>query len=135
MSTPENKAIARRVLEEVFNQRRLVAIGDLATPEFVDHSLPSGVTAAQSISAFLAGFPDAHFTVQDQIEEGDKVVTRWVTRGTHTGNLFGIPPTGKSMTMSGISIYRIANGKMVEAWVQYDQLGMMQQLGLAPTPA
>jgi steroid delta-isomerase-like uncharacterized protein len=135
MSTTENKALARRFLEEVFNQRRLEAIEALTVPGYVDHNLPSGVTVAQSIGAFLAGFPDAHFTIEDQIEEGDLVVTRWTARGTHTGNLFGIPATGKSIAMPGISIYRITNGKMVEAWVQYDQLGMMQQLGLVPTAA
>jgi predicted ester cyclase len=135
MSTTENKALARRFLEEVFNQRRLEAIEALTVPGYIDHNLPSGVTVAQSISAFLAGFPDVHFTIEDQIEEGELVVTRWTARGTHTGNLFGIPPTGKSMTMPGISIYRIANSKLVEAWVQYDQLGMMQQLGLVPMPS
>ena len=135
MSTTENKALARRFLEEVFNQRRLEAIENLTAPRFIDYSLPAGVTVAQSIGAFLAGFPDARFTIDDQIEEGDLVVTRWTARGTHTSNLFGIPPTGKSMAMPGISIYRIANGKMVEAWVQYDQLGMMQQLGLVPVGA
>jgi hypothetical protein len=134
MSTTDVKAVARRFIEEVLGKGRFDMMGELAAPHYLDHNLPPGVTPQQSIGAVRAGFPDLRVTIDDRIAEGDKVVTRWTIHGTHTGNLFGMPPTGQAMTMTGISIYRIAEGKMVEGWVQYDQLGMMQQLGLAPVP-
>lgn len=132
MSATDGKAVARRFVEEVLGKGRFDIFDDLTAPEYRDHNLPSGVTPQQSIGAFRAGFPDLQVTIDDQIAEGDKIVTRWTTRGTHTGSLFGIPPTGQGMVMTGISIYRIVEGKLVEGWVQSDQLGMMQQLGLAP---
>jgi predicted ester cyclase len=82
----------------------------------------------------LPAFPDLNITIEDQIAEGDKVVTRWVGRGTQQGELQGIPPTGKQATTSGIAIDRIVSGKLVETWDQFDALGMMQQLGVVPTP-
>ena len=130
MSVESNKLIARRFIEEILGQGSLHLIDQIAVPGFVDHSLPNGVTPGQSIAAFRAGFPDVKFTVEDQVVDGDKVVTRWVARGTHTGDLYGIPPTNRPMTLTGISIYRIANDKIVESWVEYDRMSMMQQLGI-----
>jgi predicted ester cyclase len=133
MSTESNKAVARRFIEEVLGKGNLALMDEITVPGYSDHSLPSGVTARQAIAGLRAGFPDMHFTVDDLIAEGDKVATRSTAIGTHTGTWFGIPPTGKVVTLSGFSIYRIADGKLVEAWVQYDQLGMMQQLGVIPS--
>ena len=99
-----------------------------------DHNLPSGITPSQSIGAFRAAFPDAVVTVEDVVGEGDRVAIRYTLRGANTGPFFGMPPMGRSIEIGGISLYRLADGKMQEAWVQYDQLGIMQQLGLAPSP-
>jgi predicted ester cyclase len=77
-------------------------------------------------------FPDLHFTIEDQIAEGDKVVNRVTARGTHLGDFRGIPPTGKQVTVAGITIDRIAGGKLVESWTSWDFLGILQQLGVVP---
>jgi steroid delta-isomerase-like uncharacterized protein len=140
MSTEENKIRVRRLYEEVFNQKNPVAIDDYFAPDVIDHSLPPGVPGEiegvkLTISLFLAAFPDLHITVEDLIAEGDKVVARWTLHGTHEGASLGMPPTGKQVTMPGISVVRLEGGKSAEQWVIHDQLGMLQQLGLAPAPA
>lgn len=140
MSTEENKIHVRRLYEEVFNQKNPAAIDDYFAPDVIDHSLPPGVPGGiegvkLTISLFLAAFPDLHITVEDLIAEGDKVVARWTLRGTHQGASLGMPPTGKQVTMPGISIVRLEGSKSAEQWVIHDQLGMLQQLGLAPVPA
>jgi steroid delta-isomerase-like uncharacterized protein len=81
---------------------------------------------------FRAAFPDLHFAIEDQIAEGDKVVTRYTFSGTQQGPLMGIPATGKHVSITGISIYRVVNGKMQAAWIEYDMLGLMQQIGMVP---
>ncbi len=94
-----------------------------------------GLEAAKQFDTMLRGaFPDIHFTVEDQIAETDKVVTRWTARGTHRGQLMGIPATNRSVTWAGITIHRIADGRVAESWVSSDALGLMQQLGVSPTP-
>jgi predicted ester cyclase len=80
-------------------------------------------------------FPDIHFTIEDQIAEGDRVVTRWTARATHTGPFQGMPPTGRQVRMAATDVDRIANGKVVECWSQMDDLSLMQQLGVVPTTA
>jgi len=86
-------------------------------------------------SVFWAGFPDMQVTIDDVIAEGDKVAYRWTARGTQTGEMMGIPPTGRSVILTGITIDRYdAESKIVEHWESYDQLGMLQQLGVIPTP-
>jgi steroid delta-isomerase-like uncharacterized protein len=140
MSTEENKVRVRRLYEEIFNQKKLVAIDDFFTPTIIDHSLPPGAPGGregvrQTIAMFLGAFPDLHFTVEDLIAEGDKVVARWTVYGTHQGASLGMPPTGKQMSMPGISVLRFDGSKATETWVIYDQLNMLQQLGLAPVPA
>jgi predicted ester cyclase len=89
--------------------------------------MKQGLTRAQ------AAFSDISITVEDQIAEGDKVVSRWTIRGTHKGEYMGIAPTGKQVTITGISIYRIEKGKIVEDWANSDMLGMLQQLGAIPS--
>jgi len=83
---------------------------------------------------FRSAFPDVHFSVEDQVVEGDKVVTRWRGSGTHQGNLMGIPPTGNRVSFVGITINRLEDGKVAEEWQIFDALGMMQQLGAIPSP-
>jgi steroid delta-isomerase-like uncharacterized protein len=110
-------------------------LDELYAPDFVYHPALQGLEAyKQSIELNFTGFPDLRFTIEDQLAEADKVVTRWTFRGTHQGPFQGIPPTGKQVTITGISIFRVANGKGVEVWTDADYLGMLQQLGVIPTP-
>ena len=88
----------------------------------------------QLVTMYFSAFPDLHLTIEDQIAEGDKVVTRWTARGTHQGPFMGIPPTGKRAVVTGIAIDRFANGKFVENWNNGDDLGLLQQLGVVPVP-
>jgi predicted ester cyclase len=87
----------------------------------------------QFFSTLLAAFPDAHFQIEDQIAEGEKVATRWTARGTHQGHLQGIAPTSRPITVTGITILRIANQKIVESWGNSNTLGIMQQFGVLPS--
>jgi steroid delta-isomerase-like uncharacterized protein len=127
MSAEENKAIVRRYLEDAWNNGNVDAVDQLFVPE-----LAEGIK--QQILAFRAGFPDWHCEIDDFIVEGDKVVNRWTGTATHTGTLFGIPPTGKKVTVEGITIHRIQNGKITNDWSQGNQLQLMQQLGVVPAP-
>ncbi len=137
MSTEDNKALMSRFLEEVFNKKKLAALDEFIAPNQVDHTLPPFLPTTpegtkQAINIFLKAFPDVHLTVEDMIAEGDKVVTRYTSRGTQKGVFMGIPPTGKQITISSIIIARIADGKIVEEWGLDDQMGMLQQLGIIP---
>jgi steroid delta-isomerase-like uncharacterized protein len=138
MSTEQNKANARRGFEEVWNQGKLAVVDELTDPNVVLHdptmTMHGSEQFKQFVMMYLSAFPDAHFTVEDQIAEGDKVVTRYTARGTHRGTLMGIAPTGKQVVVTGIAIDHYANGKVVEGWGSYDLLGMMQQLGVIPAP-
>ena len=139
MSTEDNKTLMRRFYEEVMNQKNLAAIDDFLAPTFVNHSalqlgmLGGGIEEVkQYVSMILTTFPDLHYTVEDMIAEGDKVVARLTVSGTQQGAFLGIPSTGKHATITDIEIFRIANGKAVENWVQADFLGLLQQLGVVP---
>lgn len=141
MSVETNKAIARRWNEDLFNVIAAVDVAEeFVSPDFLDHSgppwQPPGLAGAKWIAqVFRQAFPDLHSKVDDIVAEGDRVVVRWSGGGTHEGELFGIPPTGKEIRAAGIHIFRIANGKIVEHWGNSDDLGMMQQLGVIPGPA
>jgi steroid delta-isomerase-like uncharacterized protein len=132
----ENKAIFRRYVEELGNEGNF----DLAD-EIFDHYLAhqsDGTTLERGpedvkrfMGEFRSAFPDFHSTIEDMVAEGDKVVTRWMARGTHQGEFRGIAPTGKEIEITGIGIFRFSTeGKVVESWDAMDQLGMMQQLGV-----
>jgi steroid delta-isomerase-like uncharacterized protein len=135
------KGITRQMIEEVFNKGRLDLIGELVAPEFVGHdpALPQDIAGPDGqrevVSGYRAAFPDLEVTIDDQIAEGDRVVTRWTARGTHTGDLWGIPGTGKQVTVTGTSIDRNQDGRIVETWSHWDALGLMQQLGVVPAAA
>ena len=138
MATEENKALVRHFYEEVFNNKNQAGIDAFVAPNGIDHDLPPGLPGGIEgtklfIGMYLAAFPDLHITIEDQVAEGDKVTTRWTTRGTHQGELMGIPPTNKQVTVTGIDINRIEGGKSVEHWLNIDTLGMLQQLGVIPT--
>ena len=139
MSVEENKAIDRRFTEELFNKGNLAVVDELVATNFVDHSGFPGVTPdregyKQFATISRTALPDFHTTIEDIIAEGDKVVQRFTARGTHKGEFMGIPPTGKQVTVAGIAIHRITDGKIVENWVNMDMLGMMVQLGVVPPP-
>lgn len=140
MSTEENKALVRRLIEEVWNQGHLAIFDDLYAPDFLFHDpgLPQVRTREEDkrwITETLNIFPDLHITIEDLIAEGDQVVVRMTGRGTHTGDILTPSPhpaTGKHVTLTGIAIARVANNQFVEIWHQVDWLGMFQQLGLIP---
>jgi steroid delta-isomerase-like uncharacterized protein len=135
----ENKAIARRFFE-LFSQGDMDTIGrELLSPDIMAHFPgmpgPLNLESYKQVGLmFRSAFPDIQDTVEDQIAEGDKVVTRITSRGTHQGELMGIPATGKQYTITAMVIDRIIEGRIVERWAQFDQLGMLQQLGVVPTP-
>jgi steroid delta-isomerase-like uncharacterized protein len=130
----ENKALARRSWEAPDN---LDVLDDIYTADVVWHDPGQDIQgieeAKQFVTMYKTAFPDLSATVEDEIAEGDKVVSRWTVRGTHQGEIeeFG-PPTGRKMELKGITIHRIEGGKIVEEWNSYDNLSAMQQLGLAP---
>ena len=141
MLTETNKALSRRFLDEVFNKGKLNVLDEIIAKDYVNSGpgtlpeLPTGPEGAkQLVTVYRNAFPDVHFTIDEQIAEGDKVVTRWTGNGTHQGELQGLPATGKSSTVTGIAIDRIVNGKIAASWGIFDQFGMMQQLGVIPTP-
>jgi len=139
MSIEENKTMDRRFYEEVWNGGNLAVVDEFVAANYVDHDpQPTGALEGvegikQSVTMYRTAFPDAHFTIEDQIAEGDLLVTRWRARGTHQGPLMGIPPTGKPAMVTGISITRWASGKVVEGWTNFDALGLLQQLGAVPS--
>ena len=137
MSTEENKAMIRRVWEEVFNKGNLAVADEIMATNYVYHGSggqefkgPEGFK--QLITMFRTAFPDLRITVEDMFAEGDKVAHRATIRGTHKGDFMGIAPTGKQVTIAAIVISRFVGGKEVEAWANLDQLAMMQQMGIAP---
>jgi steroid delta-isomerase-like uncharacterized protein len=139
MSIEQNKEIAARMHEEVVNQKKLSALDDYVAADVVWHDPPPGLAPGmegfkQFFPMLYAAFPDWHATIEDVIAEGDKVVHRIKGGGTHKDEWMGIAATGKQVTTTGILIYRIDNGKIVEEWLQYDVLGVMQQLGAIPSP-
>ncbi len=136
MSTEQNKMLARHLFEEVWNSKNLATLDEMVAPNFVFHNSvqtfygPEGFK--QFAKTYYTAFPEAHFTIEDAIAEGDTVALHWTSRGTHSGELLGIPPTGKQVTVSGITITLISNGKSVESWGEFDALGMLQQIGVIP---
>ncbi len=134
----QNKALVRRIVQECFSKGNLAAADEVLAANYVDHNAPPGIPPGiagfkQLVTMYRAAFPDLQVTVEDMVAEGDKVVVRWTGRGTHKGELMGIAPTNKAVTVTGIGIDRIANGKIVEHWESWDQMGMMQQLGVVPS--
>jgi steroid delta-isomerase-like uncharacterized protein len=140
MSTEHARALVRRWYLEVFAQGRLDLVNELFTPDCLSHDVyspprgwprgPEGARAAAS--TWRAAVPDLQFKIEDQVADGDRVVTRWTGWGTNRGALLGIPPTGRSFMVGGVSIERIAEGKIAESWVYFDMLGLLQQLGALP---
>ncbi len=141
MSTETNKAVIRRFFEEAFGKGNLFVVDEIVAPDQVNggpsalSGMPPGPEGSKMpITAYRNAFPDLHFIVEEQVTEGNTVVTRWTAHGTHTGELADIPATGKQATAVGVGIDRVENGKIVESWGTFDQFSMLQQLGVSPTP-
>jgi steroid delta-isomerase-like uncharacterized protein len=139
MSETVNKTIAERFNEDIWGTGDEAALEELFAPDFVDHGALPGQTPdreghKQTLAAFCSAFPDLSVTTDDIIAEGDKVVSRWTARGTHQGELMGIAPTGKEVTITGIDVLRIAEGKVVERWAEGNDLEVIQQIGAIPPP-
>src|SRR5260370_37330781 len=131
MSLEKNKALARRYQEEVWGKGDLALIDELLAPEFIDHSLPAGMDpsfagAKRAVQGALDAFPDGQWTVEDLIAEGDKVTIRWKMDATHEHAFRCIAPGGKPVMVTGITILRIAGGKIVERWVNWDSMALRQ---------
>jgi predicted ester cyclase len=131
MSLEKNKALARRYQEEVWGKGDLALIDELLAPDFVDHGLPAGMDpgftgAKRAVQGALDAFPDGQWTVEDVIAEGEKVVIRWKMDATHEHEFRGIAPVGKPVTVAGITILRIAGGKITERWVNWDAMALRQ---------
>ena len=138
MSPEENKAIVHRAYEAI-NQNNLDALDELVASDIVDHDPVPGQGPGlegvkQYFSSMHTAFPDFQMDVEDMIAEGDKVVARVKVGGTHQGEFMGIDPTGNRVTITGVDILRIAEGKIVEHWGKFDDLSMMQQLGVISEP-
>jgi steroid delta-isomerase-like uncharacterized protein len=131
-----NKELCRRYIEEVWNSRNMAAIDELFGANFIEHD-PSSPDFGKGpeyvrklVSYYVAAFPDTRFSIEDLVAEGDRCVIRWTVHATHRGELRGVPPTGRQVTITGTTTVRIMNGKFVESYVNWDALGLMQQLGL-----
>jgi len=142
MSTEQNKALVREMVEEIFNRGNIDRADDFLAPDFAEREelppgLPGGREGVKQLTTMLRGaFPDLEATIDDLVAEGDKVVIRQTWTGTHTGGDFmGIPATGKRASVGVIDIIRVADGKFVEHWGPMDTAGMMQQLGAMPKAA
>jgi len=132
------KAIAKHVIEQGFNRGDFATINELFSPTYIGHhstspDLRGSEEVKQRTMLFRSAFPDGQCTVEDMIKEGDEVAVRFTCRGTHRGPYLGRAPTGKSVTITGITIVRITDGNIQEGWVIVDTLGLLQQLGMLPT--
>ena len=137
MSSEQNKAIVRRLLEEPW-KGDLGVVDELIDHNYVGHdpSIPEPLRGPdgfkENVSTYREAYSDAQITVDEQIAEGDKVATRWTARGKHDGDLMGVAPTGKQVKVSGLTLSRLANGKVIEDYTNWDTFGMMRQLGIVP---
>ena len=137
MSVEHNKALIYRLYDEALNKGNLDVVDEIIAPNYVRHGLAPGVppgpeSTKQVFVAMRTAFPDLHTIVEPMIGEADKVAAQLTHTGTHNGNFRGIAPTGKHVTVTTIGIYRFAGNKLEEAWIQMDELGMLQQLGVVP---
>jgi steroid delta-isomerase-like uncharacterized protein len=138
MSTEENKAVVRRYLEE--GSRDESVFKQVTHSNVVAHfpGLPQPVRGLEGLlqlnRVYHTGFPDLNIKIEDMVAEGNKVVARYVIRATHQGDFQGIPPTGKQITVAGMSLFHLEGGKVAEEWDSFDAMGMMQQLGVIPAP-
>jgi len=134
----DNKAIVRRLYEEVWNKRRLELVDEIISPSHALHD-PNLTDSSvgpdaykRQVSRFISGIPDLHFTIEDIVDEKEKLAVAWTISGTHTGEFMGIPATNKKVYVEGITINHIVDGKIMDSYISWDTFGMMQQLGAVP---
>jgi predicted ester cyclase len=137
-SIDRNKAVVLAAIDDGWNSHNLAIFDELLDPELVDHSVPTDLPPTrdgtkQHAVLYWSAFPDLHLTIEDQLAEEDRVMTRWTGRGTHRGNLADQSATGRTVTITGIRVDRVVGGRIVETWAEVDQLGLLQQLGGHPT--
>ena len=129
----QNKARIRRVIEEAYSRGNLAVVDEVAASDLIIHAASQDIRgregAKQYVTMLRKAFPDLHFTIEDQIAEGDTVVTRWTARGTHRGEFQSVPATGREILLAGTDIDRMSGGKVVECWAHVDEMGLMRQLG------
>ncbi len=137
----QNKTVVRRLFDELWNKGNLQVADETIAPAYVhnDPSSPDFGKGPESekkrVNLYRGALHDLRLTIEDLLADGDTVVARWSCRGVHKGELNGIAPTGKQIAITGITICRFANGKIVEGFVNWDALGLMRQLGAVPEPA
>jgi len=135
----QNKALVSRYYEEVLGQGKVHVIDEIGSPDFVDHDRANPTHDGEGVKLFASmarsAFPDLSVKVEDVIASDDRVVARTTISGTHSGEFMGIPATGRRVTFNCIDIMRCADGRIVEHWGEGDDLGMLQQLGVIPTPS
>jgi steroid delta-isomerase-like uncharacterized protein len=135
----QNKDLVRRAIEQIWNAGNYDTIEEFVAQDFVAYAaspadeIHGPENAKQYFIQLHKAFPDIHFTIVDQVAEGDKVATHWTASGTHKGEFKGLPPTGKRFTVTAIDIDRVVNGKVLECWTNMDELGLLRQLGAIPT--
>jgi len=139
-TTEANKVLARLLLEEDISRGDEAVAERIIHPDFVDHTNPPGMQHGLAghkaiVRLFRAAFPDQWWQIEDLIAEGDRVVARTTMRGTHRGDFFGIPATGRAVTLPGVHVMRVADGKIAEHWGSNDDLGLLRQIGALPEPS
>jgi steroid delta-isomerase-like uncharacterized protein len=134
-SLEQNKALMRNYIEEAWNKGNLDFIDKNFSSDYVSHgTFPGQPTSRDDVKSVINTIrntiPDLHITIEDMLAEGDKVASRWVTKGTHKGDLMGAKPTGNKISVSETAVFRVKDGKVVEGWANRDDLGFLQQIGL-----
>ncbi|WP_035051647.1 ester cyclase [Andreprevotia chitinilytica] len=136
IATTQEQQLVRRLYEDCFNTGNLALLPELLTDDFVGGRGEQGPAEfAKTVETLRTGFPDVRFELDDVIAEGDRVAVRWTFHATHAGPFAGVQASHKQVTQNGIAIYRIRDGKLAQAWLQIDRLGMLQQIGGYPAPA
>ena len=137
-ATLEHTTITHRLFDEIFNQGRVAIAEEIYASHLVNHDphhpdIHTLADVKRFVQTYRTAFPDLHITIQDMITQDDKVVIRWSAHGTHAGTLINLPPTGRQITITGMNILRITNGKIQEEWANWDIFSLMQQLGIIPS--
>ena len=137
----QNKTVVRRLVDELWNKGNLQVADEIIAPTYMHHDdstpdLGKGPEGEKKrVNLYRTAFHDLRLSIEDLVAEGETVVARWSCRGVHKGDLSGIAPTGKQFAITGVTIIRFSNGKIVEGFVNWDALGLMRQLGVVPEPA
>ena len=138
MTIEDNKELYRRCWLACFNRGDLSVVDELLAPNYVWHGLGQEINSHEGVRQLVvmlrSGLPDIQLSIERQLAEGDQVATRWRIQGTHKGTLFDVAPSGKRVNITGIVITRVAQGKIVEEWEEFDQFGLFQQIGTVPRP-